>query len=337
MENRRYNGLDGLRGYAAIGIVLMHVMLNGFELKGFVANRIIAQFGEFVYLFMIVSAFSLCCGYYEKIASAQITPAKFYAKRVKRILPFFALLCIMDFAVAPSVKSAMELFADLTLCFGLLPNPAISVIGIGWFVGLVFVFYITFPFFCTLIASKRRAWLAFAASIAFSMMCRYYFFDSAHMLNFDYRGNIVYTAPYFFAGGLIFLYKDSISKLLVKFKYLVLLLCIGAAAIFIWQGSRLWTALPMFALFTIYALREKSPLLENKLTSFLSGISMEIYLCHMMFFRLLEKVGLTKIFANDLLSYIVSAAASLTLAIAFSFAFNKILKVVESKKLWRKN
>lgn len=49
-------------------------------------NDYIAQtFGKRIdYLIMIISAFSMCCGYYERIKSGAITPAKFYAKRYHR-------------------------------------------------------------------------------------------------------------------------------------------------------------------------------------------------------------------------------------------------------------
>ena len=334
----RYNGLNGIRAFSVIGIALMHILLNGaYRIDSFLCNRVIATFGELVYLFMTVSAFSLCCGYFEKFTEAKITPTQFYKRRFAKILPFFALLCVLDFISAPSVKSAMELFADVTLCFGLLPNANISVIGVGWFIGLIFVFYIAFPFFCFLIENKRRAWLSFAVSIVFSLLCAYYFFDRTHTVNFDYRSNIVYTAPYFFAGGLIYHYRKLLGKVLDKAKYLILLLCFGAGALFIWQGAKLWTMLPLFTLITVYALREKSPVLENKITAFFSRVSMEIYLCHMLFFRILQKVGITHLFASEILSYLFISALTLILATAFSFAVQKIFDKIGSKKPWRKN
>ncbi|WP_158223266.1 hypothetical protein [Fibrobacter sp. UWS1] len=45
----------------------------------------------------------------------------------------------------PSISELYQAFADLTLAFNLLPNPDISVIGVGWFLGLVFLFYMIFP------------------------------------------------------------------------------------------------------------------------------------------------------------------------------------------------
>ena len=55
-----YGALDGLRALAAVGIVLMHVEANGYELKGFVFERLIPSFTNLVFLFMIISGFAMC-------------------------------------------------------------------------------------------------------------------------------------------------------------------------------------------------------------------------------------------------------------------------------------
>lgn len=102
---------------------------------------------------MTVSAFGMCCGYYQKVLNNQISWSDFYGKRFKKILPFFALLVLLDVAMSHSLGSIYEGFADLTLVFGFLPADIISVIGVGWFLGLIFVFYLIFPFFCVLICN----------------------------------------------------------------------------------------------------------------------------------------------------------------------------------------
>ncbi|KDS55941.1 acyltransferase domain protein [Phocaeicola vulgatus str. 3975 RP4] len=46
-----------------------------------------------------------------------------------------------------SKGSLFEAFMNCTLVFGLLPNNSLEVIGVGWFLGTVFLFYMLFPFF----------------------------------------------------------------------------------------------------------------------------------------------------------------------------------------------
>lgn len=157
----RYDNLDGLRSYAAIGIVMMHVLANSkYVVHGFLFSRMIPSFTDFTFLFMVISAFSMCCGYYEKFKDGKIDIEHFYKRRYQRLWPFFAILCTIALVVSISVKSFFEWFADLTLMFGLIPNNNIEIIGVGWFIGLVFVFYMMFPFFIFAIGNKKRAWFS---------------------------------------------------------------------------------------------------------------------------------------------------------------------------------
>lgn len=326
MKKRYFPALDGLRAYAALGIVLMHVLTNGMYELGALSG-VIKSFTDFVFLFMMVSSFSVCCGYYDKTLKGGLKPAEFYGRRFKKILPFFALLTLIDIVMSPSISSVYEAFANLTLCFGLLPNPDINVIGVGWFLGVVFVFYIIFPFLCALMSNKRRAWITFLAALAFNILCTVYFFNADHVASgFRDRANIMYCAVYFTAGMLIYLYRDKLvfSKLWQRLVSLAAII-VTAAAYYAF-GSNVITTLAVFFAILIYAVGvpdTKSRILQNRLTAFLSKISMEIYLCHMLFFRALEKLNLTKPFGNDAVSYIAVTIAVIIGAVVFSVAAQK--------------
>ena len=148
MEDRKhYGAIDGLRTIAAIGIVMMHMGANNtYAISDFVYDRIIPSFKDFVFLFMVLSSFGMCCGYYKKILNNQILISDFYKKRWQKAFPFFALLVVVDLIASPSIESLYEGVVDVTLMFGLLPNTMdISVIGVGWIFGLIFVSYLCFP------------------------------------------------------------------------------------------------------------------------------------------------------------------------------------------------
>ena len=147
MKKEYYGAIDGLRTIACIGIVLMHMEANNsYSISGFIYDSMIPSFTNFVFLFMIVSAFGMCCGYYEKVINKKISFNDFYGNRFKKILPFFGLLVLLDIVMSPSIDALYEAFADLTLLFGFLSGVGnITVIGVGWFLGLIFVFYICFP------------------------------------------------------------------------------------------------------------------------------------------------------------------------------------------------
>lgn len=54
----------------------------------------------------------------------------------------------------------------------------------------------------------------------------------------------------------------------------------------------------VFTACLIYAIGSKDIVLNNRVAKYLSGISMEIYLCHMMFFRVASMLHLDKFFST---------------------------------------
>lgn len=237
----RYEGIDGLKAYAIIGIALMHVLANGeYGIGGFVFERLIPSFTNLVFLFMMVSGFGMCCGYYQKIVDQKISVEDFYKKRYIKIWPYFALLCALDFVISPSKESLFEVFANLTLCQGLLPNANISVIGVSWTLAVIFVFYMLFPFFCFLIGNKKRAWGVAVAALVFNWVCSSYFFDANHVIKFSARTSVVYDAIYFIVGGLIFLYRKELAEFASKYKVFAgAILLIATVAYFAVGGNTL--------------------------------------------------------------------------------------------------
>ncbi|MCM1219362.1 MAG: acyltransferase [Lachnospiraceae bacterium] len=336
-----YGAIDGLKAFSTIGIVLMHVRENtSYSIDGFIYNRLIPSLTNLVFLFMMISAFGMCCGYYERVIHNNITVGEFYSRRYKRVWSYFALLCVLDLLISPSINALYETFANLTLCFGLLPNADISVIGVGWFLGVVFVFYLLFPFFCYLLQDKRRAWFSFGVMVVFNRLCAIYFFDENHVIDdFSSRSSFIYCAVFFMAGGMIFLYKEKLEKWARRYRWIVLALCLLAAVGYFTIGGRLLNTLLLFSLLLIYALHSASEtkhefgkgILENRITRFISSISMEIYLCHMVAFRVIEKAGMLHIFSWDMLNYIVVCCGVVAGAMIFSLTVNKGLKLVDMK------
>ncbi len=333
MENERYSGLDGLRGILILGIILMHININGGFTEGFVSREIIGQLGNLSFIFMVISAFSMCCGYYEKIIKREISVGEFYSGRYKRLFLFFALMCLIDFVLSPSGASAAEVFANLTLCFGLLPNPSFQVIGVGWFVGLVFVFYIAFPFFCYLMSSKLRCWVSFIAAVIMNLLCEHYFFKNSFIgaFSFDYRANMVYSAAFFVLGGLLYVYRKRIEKVSNNNSPVILAVLVIFTAVYIFFFKTVFTRLIIAGLVTVYGMGKGRRILGSKAARFLGGISYEMYLCHMMFYRVLEITGVI-----DRLSvgWISCAAVFLIVVVAsmvFSLAVRSVFKFFRGK------
>lgn len=320
-KTERYGSLDGLRAYAALGIVLMHVLVN-ISVKptdNYVTERLIPFFTNFTLLFMMVSGFSLCCGYYERIKYGTISPNSFYKKRYLRILPFFAMLCFLDLVISPSLASLYELFANLTLCFGLLPPTAeIHVIGVGWFLGIVFLYYMLFPFFVFMLDNKKRAWMSLVMSLVFTFISFEYFLNPG-------RKCMIYCAPLFIIGGMVYLYRKQISEF-IRSHFSVSLIATTILTICYFTLSLKLTCqfvyyfleLILFTSWLIYAIGSKDVVLNNKIVKYLSGISMEIYLSHMVIYRAVEKIHLENYISQNDILYIVTSILTISGVICFA-------------------
>ena len=326
-SSERYGALDGLRAYAAIGIVLMHVLSNiGVKpSENYMTETLIPWFTDFTLMFMVVSGFSLCCGYYDRVKTGAITPNAFYKKRYMRILPFFASLCVLDLVMSPSVDQLFNLFANLTLCFNFIPNVQIPMIGVGWFLGLVFVFYLLFPFFVFMLDSKLRGWISLVIALTFAGLC------TVHSYNMDIpvpnigRTNIIYTMPLFMTGGMIYLYRDKLKMMGIR-QYVFLTYCIGLTIVFFAISDvrktgfgALVSEMVLFGSWLIYALGSKDLFLNNRVVRFISGISMEVYLCHMVMFRVVERIHIERFIADGDVLYILTCCLVIMGAIVFSW------------------
>ena len=318
---KRYNSINGLRTIACIAIVVMHVKSNiNYELPGKIANVIIDSFAQFVFLFMIISAFSMCCGYYEKIKNNEISVEAFYKKRFLKIIPFFLALTVLDVFIKHNIHSLIEGFANITGMFGFI-GKAMDVIGVAWYLGLTFIFYMIFPFFVFLFYNKKRAICVTTIAFIMNITANTYF-------ELD-RKNMYFSFIFFCIGGLIYLYKDKIEKVVGSHnKGFILLTLIGIISYYVLPNNNLIqnTALMIiFMLMLIVAIGLKqNKILDNKITQFISGISLEIYLAHMVVFRILEKIQLTHIFTNNWASYIATSCLTLLGVTIGAIIFHKI-------------
>lgn len=328
LPRRHYGDLDGFRAIAAIAIVVMHVFVRG-EYAGHGASSSIrsavSPLGTFVTLFFVISGFGLCCGYYERIANARITPERFYAKRIRKLLPFFALLVLLDVIGSGGTSSLWEAFADLTMMFNLLPDLNIEVIGVGWALGVIFLFYFLFPFFVYLIGTKRRAWLTFLVSVALSMSCVFHFHKANGGLD-DRR--FIYHAMFFVAGGLLFLYRERIESMTRTGRVATLLVALAVLPL-LYVRTPAWSSnlrqLALWLPWMILAIGADHRVFDNPIARFLSNISFEIYLSHLFIFQVCDILHLTHVTGNATADYLITLTLTLIGVTLFALAAKKAI------------
>ena len=203
------------------------------------------------------------------------------------------------------------------------------------------MFYMIFPFCVFLLDNKKRAWFVLGVSYILNILCQNYFFtESFGLINYGARTNFLYDFVYFVLGGIIFLYKEEISKFISKNKIISIIFTIVISISYFFATNKLFTlrTLLMYALWLCIAIGiENNKVLDNKLTKFVSNISMEIYLSHMVIFRVVEKLKLIHIANNDYISYLITSMAVIIGTVILAIVFNKVLeqtrKMINEKRI----
>lgn len=326
---KRYEALNGIRAIACICIVLMHVLANvNYTLDNKMALDVISSFTNFVFVFMTLSSFSMCCGYYQKIKENKVSIENFYGRRIKKILPFFSILLLINILSERTLNTVIEAFANFTLMFGFLQKD-ITVLGVAWFIGLIFIFYFIFPFFVYLFYNKKRAWITTIVALLMNLSCVYYFDVN--------RINMFYSFIYFCIGGLLYLYKNNIISLLSKNRIVSILFVIGTIILYYIIPDNKYLFIIKMILVCIslisYAISFDTKILDNKFTKFIGEMSLEIYLSHMVIFRIIEKINIVPILPNIYFSYILTCLIVIVCTILFAKIFRFIWKKIEKKVL----
>lgn len=318
----RYDDLDGFRTIAAFAIIFCHVYANG-DYSGTWTDFLQRPTSWFVPLFFIISGFGMCCGYYNKILERSISVQQFYSRRIIKIVPFFVFLIFLDVVSRLLQHQAVpcwEVLADLTLLFNFLPGDSISVIGVGWALGVIFLFYFLFPYFVYLLSSKPRAFLSFTIFYIIGFGCVLYPpFCGDH---FD-KTRFIYNVIYFILGGLIYIYREQISCLGKNIKLFLGFLTLFAT-LSLWLVPtplvlRQTQLLIIWGLWLVSAVCGNHLFLSNRFTKFISSISLEIYLSHMVIFRIIQKIGLLHLVGDDDIQFMIAFVITTIFTILFSY------------------
>lgn len=150
----RIEGLDHLRGIAALGVSIYHYsMWSGLAVPVEIKS-VLAFFGIYgVEIFFILSGSSLYLSMAGKAAHGWLPWIQYAVRRVFRIYPLF--LCALALAlIGRYIANPLSLYkitllrylSNSTLTFGFV-DPSMSLVPAGWTVGLEVFFYVLFPFF----------------------------------------------------------------------------------------------------------------------------------------------------------------------------------------------
>ena len=172
-NNRLLPGIHGLRGIAALAVVLFHLIHVGGVSPPNLFEFIGRDFGYSVHLFFILSAFSLMYST-EPWINRPDWLANYFIKRFFRIAPLFYFMIALWIAAGlfkvGVLKDPVEIILNLTFTFGFVPFSGF--VWGGWSVGVEMIFYAVFPVVLLLIRTHRAALLLLIISIIVSSALR---------------------------------------------------------------------------------------------------------------------------------------------------------------------
>lgn len=194
-QERLLPGIHGLRGIAALAVVLFHLVYIADIAVPPVFIFIADDFSKGIHLFFVLSAFSLLHST-EHTMGRPTWMREYFVKRFFRIAPLF--YCVLAASVLGSAIRAgnlavnpQVLLLNLTFTFGLAPWSGI-VMG-GWTVGVEMLFYVILPVLLATVRSSR-------ATLAFAIFCMVVSFASRAVLQVHYEHTVAlydYNWSYF--------------------------------------------------------------------------------------------------------------------------------------------
>ena len=176
--------------------------------------------------------------------------------------------------------------------------------------------------------------MSFVISLAITYMCQCYFMTDRFVTeDFVMRHSFLYCLPFFLIGGIVYLYKDEIENFVNRFKGIslcaVLVLTVGYYSTPNAIDSIDIAVVKTLLLYTGWlglSLGYDNRLMNNKFTNYISNLSMEMYLSHMVVFRIIEKTGITGQNENSIVRYMATYILLVALLVTGLTIYKRVTK-----------
>jgi len=224
----RVDSLDYLRGLAAFGIMVYHMVLFNFGEVD--ASSVLAKVKIFgVAIFYILSGLTLYIVNINRLFFTKNDLADFYIKRFFRIVPLLWLVTFLTIAIEYRFDLPLK---KVLLNFSIVPGiirPGSFLANGAWSIGNELFFYLLFPF---LIFITRRShlllWMTTALAFMAFLYVTFFVLDSNLPLG---RQWYAYVNPFnqvlFFVLGICIGTLDNSSAKYSEVSFLILLLVLG--------------------------------------------------------------------------------------------------------------
>jgi len=315
--------LDGLRGLAAISVVIYHGLY-------WHEGRLYSSAGKYaVYLFFILSALTLAKVYRSRfdktLDSSELF--KFYRNRVARIIPLLSLVALLGFGFeflrgGDLAVEGTKMILTATGAFGF-AAAGVTANSVGaWSLGVEIVFYALFPIIAILTYNSNLINVIFAAIIVNILQLVHNLFVFNYISGSDYWP--LYTMPLsfasYFAWGMVLalLPERQWSMGWLGFPLIFTVVWVSAiievsdAALLAWPGALIGPLSLAVATYLITSWR--APFSLVPVFDFLGSISYSIYLLHPLIYFLMTRTVWPAGAGNPFVFVMVLTGASMIVA-----------------------
>ena len=300
-ERRFLGGIEALRAYAAVAIILYHVIwIAGFDPPH--ALMVIKRHAAIgVPLFFAVSAFSLAYGYEGRL-QGEGAIRDFYLRRLFRIAPLYYASCLARIAVvlgpAWALSHPVDLALAATFTFNMSPAHVEGIALASWSIGVEMLFYLVFPL---VIALARDLASALRLTLAAGVVACIFAWKTGEITGFV-QHSILFNLPYFGAG----LVAYRLFRLRQDLPFWPLaVFALGSAMFLMWMVNpwalaltragdnavyQMWWNIPIGAACLAMA-SNPSVIACNPATRWLGKVSFSLYLAHPYIIPVLKRTG----------------------------------------------
>jgi peptidoglycan/LPS O-acetylase OafA/YrhL len=332
---KKYDYIDSVRGYAILGVILIHTMQKVPLPYGLNSVTEAGQFG--VQLFFIASALTLCMSAARRRPAEEHKFLNFIIRRYFRIAPMYYTGILLYFIVRsldqgqvpPVGYDTGQILSNATFTHGWAERTINFVVPGGWSIAVEFTFYLAFPLLFLLASSLRRSLVLLGVFLVVSLGLNHFLFGLGTIENHSFQYFwIVTQLPVFGLGFVLYriIVHPEISAFMEANPKLNHVLWAGVLG-FCFAGYSLMDRLIVispycfglgFVLFILSLCFHSRPWLVNPFMVWTGRLSYSLYITHFTFAWYLVPALSRRL---DLMNHpSLNAPMSLLLVLVFSMA-----------------
>lgn len=340
IEIKKYDFIDALRGWAIVGVILLHVSAWVIPDNSLI-KLIVAQGGNGVGLFFVASSLTLFLSMSARNQQESQPILKYFIRRFFRIAPLFYFAMILFSIILPDVgtytpngKNFHHYFLTVFFLHGWFPDTINAIVPGGWSISTEMMFYLLVPVIFTKLNSLYRAIYLLVITIIIAKSVNYftwnyfndYFYNQQNLVYEFQTWWIIAQMPVFVIGILLFLTIKELKEkkidkrlgtALLFFAMLLFLSFTKSKSLFDIITSYYYYAFA-FYIFGLSLYINPSIFFVNRITKFIGKYSFSLYITHFAVLVVLKKYYPTWNGIVDNLSFIAVSILVFLLSLGVS-------------------